>query len=91
MLLPFPRKRRIRAHVIADLSVNHLERFIYAAGYTAERFRHDYGYDLMMATFDASGYLEPGQVLAVLLPHELVDRRDRTLDKIEHPDGTIGP
>src|SRR5262249_59850224 len=29
--------------------------------------------------------LEPGQILAVLPPHELLDSGDRTLDQIEHP------
>src|SRR5262245_50577140 len=61
--LPFPRKRRTREHVIADQSVNHLERFIYGAGFTAERVRHDYGYDLTMATYDADGHVEPAQVM----------------------------
>lgn len=58
--LPVPRKRRTREHIIADLSVNHLERFILEAGQTAERQRADYGYDLAMNLFDGSGYAEPG-------------------------------
>jgi len=58
----FPRKRRTRGHVIADLGVNHVERFIYAAGFTVERTRHDYGDDLLITTYDANGYVEQGRI-----------------------------
>jgi hypothetical protein len=54
-----PRKRRIRAHVIADQSVNHVERFIIDEGHTAQRMEKDYGYDLLLFTYDAQGYSEP--------------------------------
>jgi Domain of unknown function (DUF4365) len=57
-----PRKQRTRQHVIADQSVNHVERFIIDAGHTAQRFDHDYGYDLLMITYDEKGYVEPGSV-----------------------------
>lgn len=56
------RKRRMREHVIADLSVNHVERFILRCGWTAERTRHDYGIDLFMQTYNASGETESGWV-----------------------------
>src|SRR5277367_6841208 len=55
-----PRKRRTREHVIADQSVNHVERFIVDAGHTAQRVERDYGYDLFLSTYDEQGYLEPG-------------------------------
>jgi Domain of unknown function (DUF4365) len=57
-----PRKRRTRQHVIADQSVHHVEGFILSCGYAAERIYRDYGYDLVMATFDNRGYVEPGRV-----------------------------
>ncbi len=57
-----PRKQRTRQHVIADVSVNHVERFILDAGHTAQRLSSDYGYDLMMSTFDEKGYVEAGLV-----------------------------
>src|SRR5580692_6981989 len=41
-----PRKRRTREHVIADQSVNYLERFIIDEGHIAQRLYNDYGYDL---------------------------------------------
>jgi hypothetical protein len=62
-VLPMPRKRRTREHVIADQAINHVERFVYDAGFTVERYRHDYGYDLTMTTFDPDGYAEPDRVL----------------------------
>jgi hypothetical protein len=55
-----PRKKRTRDHVIADLSVNHLERFILEGGHTTQVWFHDYGYDLSMTTYDENGQVEPG-------------------------------
>jgi hypothetical protein len=61
--MPFgPRKQRTRQHVIADLSVHHVEGFILEEGHTAQRFSSDYSYDLIMSTFDEAGYTEPGSV-----------------------------
>lgn len=56
------RKRRTREHVLADLSVNHVERFIFRCGYSCERVEHDYGVDLLMFTYDESGEIENGHV-----------------------------
>lgn len=53
-----PRKRRTREHVIADLSVNHVERHALLCGYTLERFRHDYGIDLVLFTYSPEGEVE---------------------------------
>src|SRR5438309_953040 len=50
-----PRKRRTREHVIADLSVNHVERFVLRCGWTVQRTTHDYGIDLSMETYNAAG------------------------------------
>src|SRR5215468_1494947 len=57
-----PRKQRTRQHVIADQSVNHVERFIIDGGHTAQRQEKDYGYDLFLFTFDEQGYAEPGVI-----------------------------
>ena len=57
-----PRKQRTREHVIADQSVNLVERFIIDEGHTAQRLEKDYGYDLLLFTFDEQGYVEPGLV-----------------------------
>lgn len=61
-----PRKRRTRQHVIADLSVHHVEGFILEEGHAAQRVEWDYGYDLFLATYDEQGYVEPGLVLIQL-------------------------
>jgi hypothetical protein len=55
-----PRKQRTRQHVIADLSVHHVEGFVLEEGHTVQRLGSDYGYDLVMFTCDAQGYAEPG-------------------------------
>lgn len=60
------RKRRVREHVIADLSVNHVEYHALKAGCSVEVFRHDYGIDLTVATYDRRGQLEPGYLLLQL-------------------------
>src|SRR5260370_34464077 len=57
-----PRKQRTRQHVIADLSVHYVEGFILEAGHTAQQLERDYGYDLLMFTYDERGYVEPGFV-----------------------------
>lgn len=57
------RKRRTREHIIADLSVNHVERLILRCGWTVERKWHDYGIDLSMEIYNARGEIETGWVL----------------------------
>jgi Domain of unknown function (DUF4365) len=71
-----PRKRRTRQHVIADQSVNHVERFIIDEGHTAQRVEKDYGYDLLLFTFDAQGYAEPGLILLQLKAAESLQTAD---------------
>ena len=56
------RKRRTREHVIADLSVSHVERFILRCGWVARRMNPDYGIDLSMETYNAQGEIENGGV-----------------------------
>src|SRR5437762_1488124 len=57
--IPGPRKQRTRQHVIADQSVNHVKRFIIDEGHTAQELERDYGYDLLLFTYDEQGYVEP--------------------------------
>jgi hypothetical protein len=56
------RKRRTREHIIADLSVNFVEKCILQCGWTVQRFNPDYGLDLLMTTFDRRGEIENGDV-----------------------------
>lgn len=46
----------------AAQSVNYVERFIIDEGHTAERLANDYGYDLVLYTYDEEGYAEEGAV-----------------------------
>ena len=59
-------KRRVRGHIIADLSVNHVERHALLCGFTVNRTMHDYGIDLDITTFNRHGEIEPGKILAQL-------------------------
>jgi hypothetical protein len=59
---PAPRKQRTRAHVLADLSANHVEKFALQCGFAVERLRQDYGLDLAVYTFDERGYCEAGLI-----------------------------
>lgn len=68
------RKQRTRQHVIADLSVHHVEGFILAEGHTAQRVDRDYGYDLILSTFDEQGYVEPGLLFIQLKASESLKR-----------------
>jgi hypothetical protein len=56
------RKTRTREHVIADLGVNYVERYVLLAGFTAERIANDYGIDLYVTTFNALGEVENGNI-----------------------------
>lgn len=69
-----PRKQRTRQHVIADQSVNHVERFIIDEGHTAQQFDRDYGCDLLLSTYDEEGYVEPGSTRLQLKAAETLKR-----------------
>ncbi len=73
------RKRRTRQHVIADLSVHYVEGFILDAGYTTQKLNSDYGYDLLMSTFDERGYAEPGSVYFQIKASESLSARGKLL------------
>jgi len=68
-----PRKQRTRQHVIADLSVHYVEGFILGAGHTAQRLGSDYGYDLLVSTFDEQGYVEPGSIYCQFKARETLE------------------
>ncbi|MCI0638190.1 MAG: DUF4365 domain-containing protein [Gemmataceae bacterium] len=65
-----PRKQRTRQHVIAAQSLNYVERFIIDEGHTAQRFEQDYGYDLIVFTYDSNGYVEEGALYLQLKASE---------------------
>jgi hypothetical protein len=79
-----PRKRRTREHTIAAQSQNYVERFIVRSGFTCQVVSQDYGYDLLMFTYDSDGYVETGVVFiqlkakakAVVTPRGIAMRMD---------------
>jgi len=58
---PAEYKLRTREHIIADLSVNYVERLILRQGHSVQGIEKDYGYDLQMFTFE-NGAFENGYV-----------------------------
>src|SRR5436190_18242411 len=60
------RKRRTREHVIADLSLHHVEGLALKCGYSVQRLVPDYGYDLWLATYNEVGEAEDSYVLLQL-------------------------
>jgi hypothetical protein len=44
----------------SDLAVHYFVRFVLEEGHTAHRPERDYGYDLILTTYDEQGYVEPG-------------------------------
>jgi hypothetical protein len=56
------KKRRTREHIIADLSVNFVERQALLTGFSVERIVHDYGMDLVLYTYSDQGEVEPGEI-----------------------------
>ena len=60
---PHERKLRTREHVLADLSVNYVERQILLRGFALNRLHVDYGIDLMMLTYNDVGEVDSGHVL----------------------------
>ncbi len=71
------RKRRTRQHVIASLSQNYVERFILELSHTVEQVTEDYGYDLILFTYDKEGFIENGNVFIQLKATENI-REDTT-------------
>src|SRR5258708_15551551 len=61
--LPHERKLRTREHVLADLSINYVERQALLRGFAVNRMTTDYGIDLLMRTYSDAGEVESGHVL----------------------------
>jgi hypothetical protein len=75
---PKPTSRRTREHVLADLSINHVERIFLEAGWSVLRTSGaDYGYDLIVNTFTPEGYAEPGALLVQVRATDHLASRER--------------
>jgi hypothetical protein len=57
-----PTPRRTRQHVIAAMSLIHVQKAFIDKGHTVDRGSEDYGYDLVATTFDEYGYQEDGDI-----------------------------
>jgi hypothetical protein len=68
------RKTRVREHVIADLSVNHVEYHLLKSGYTIDVTKSDYGYDGIVFTFDSNGEIENGNIFVQLKATDSIGR-----------------
>jgi len=60
------RKKRIRKHVIADLSFHHIAYQVVKCGFTIEATRLDYGYDGSIFTYNSRGEVENGTIFVQL-------------------------
>ncbi len=56
------RPQRTREHIIASQSHNYIEKFFIDKGHTVDRPGEDYGYDVIVNTFDNQGYAESGEI-----------------------------
>ncbi len=73
------RKRRTREHIVADLSVHHVEGHVLRCGWVVERMAHDYGIDLELFTFSRAGEQENDSIrLQVKAADRLRRRRGAT-------------
>jgi Domain of unknown function (DUF4365) len=55
-------KQRTRAHIIASLSANTIERYFLKKGHTVLKTEQDYGVDLVVFTHNDNGYVERGNI-----------------------------
>jgi hypothetical protein len=70
--LPSPAlKQRTRAHIIASLSANSIERVFLEKGHTVLKTEQDYGIDLVVFTYDKSGFVEAGSIYIQLKATEV--------------------
>ncbi len=56
------RPQRTKEHINASKSHNYIEKFFIDKGHTVDRPGADYGYDVLVNTYDAEGYAESGEI-----------------------------
>lgn len=82
--MPLHRKQRTRTHIIADLSVNHIEYYALKCGFSVERIEADYGYDLQLYSYNDAGELENGLIYLQLKATDHIERYQRAI-KLAYP------
>src|SRR5438874_10369942 len=80
--VPAERKRRTREHVLADLSVHHVEGLVLKCGYTAQRTVADYGYDLWLETYHDTGEIEDDYVRLQLKASDSLRRYELAQEEV---------
>jgi hypothetical protein len=71
------RKKRIRKHIIADLSFHHVAYQVVKCGFTIEATRSDYGYDGSIFTYNSRGEIENGTIFIQLKATDHIARYKR--------------
>jgi len=71
------RKQRTRQHIIADMSINHVEYHALKCGFSVERIEADYGYDLQIYCYNDNGEFENGVIYLQLKSTDNIDRYKR--------------
>ena len=59
-------KQRTKQHIIASLSANSIERVFLEKGHSVIKTEQDYGIDLVVFTYDTSGFVEAGSIYVQL-------------------------
>lgn len=68
------RKRRVRKHIIADLSLHYVAYPVVKCGFTIEPTSHDYGYDCSIVTYRNNGEVENGSIFVQLKATDQIER-----------------
>ena len=67
------RKLRTRAHVIEELSINYFQRHVLLCNFSLEKFDSDYGYDLMLFTYNIQGEIESGCIRVQMKASDIIN------------------
>jgi hypothetical protein len=76
------RKKRVRQHVIADLSFHHVAYQVVKQGFTIEAVGSDYGYDGSVVTFNPKGEVDNGLIFIQLKATDKI-KKGKTKDSVQ--------
>lgn len=86
---PTQRKKRTREHVIADLSINFVEKQALLCSFSVQEVMRDYGLDLLIFTYNSDGEAEEGHILVQVKATDdlnLTTDEQKVLFRIERAD-----
>ncbi|NEQ14973.1 DUF4365 domain-containing protein [Moorena sp. SIO2C4] len=83
------KNKRPREQIIADLSINYVERYILLCGYSVQRveLEYTYGFDLIIFTYDANSELENGKIYVKLKATDFLSMLSADQETIGFPLG----